>query len=256
MEKNMQKNLSRYTHIYIKLNFARHQKPIQHCKSTLTSILKRQRKKNRSILSVCVLSRFSHFWLFVTPWTVACQAPLSMGFSRQESWSGLPCPPPGDILNPGIKPTSLTSPVLADAEPPGKPNSFLVIVVHLPSCLLSYLSANHFKNLGSNLEFLKAHWRKNLFRTQQIAEYISISVHDIILQFSRDTTKARHLVVCLRMCSYWAHAPFLWPLSASGLPMLFFSHSVVSDSTTSWTAACQASLSFTISRSLLKIYAH
>ena len=44
----------------------------------------------------CVLSCFSCFWLFVTPWTVACQAPLSMGFSRQEYWSGLPCPPPGE----------------------------------------------------------------------------------------------------------------------------------------------------------------
>ena len=39
----------------------------------------------------------SHVWLFVTPWTVACQAPLSMGFSRQEYWSRLPCPPPGDL---------------------------------------------------------------------------------------------------------------------------------------------------------------
>ena len=43
----------------------------------------------------CVLSRFSHVRLFVTPWTVARQAPLSMGFSRQEYWSGLPCPSPG-----------------------------------------------------------------------------------------------------------------------------------------------------------------
>ena len=42
-----------------------------------------------------------------TPWTVACQAPLSMEFSRQEYWSGLPCPPPGDLPNPGIEPTSL-----------------------------------------------------------------------------------------------------------------------------------------------------
>ena len=50
---------------------------------------------------------------FVTPWTVAHQAPLSMGFSRQEYWSGLPCPPPGDLPNPGIKPTSLMSPALA-----------------------------------------------------------------------------------------------------------------------------------------------
>ena len=49
-------------------------------------------------------------WLSVTPWTVACQAPLSMRFSRQESWSGLPRPPPGDLPNPGIKPTSLMTP--------------------------------------------------------------------------------------------------------------------------------------------------
>ena len=51
-------------------------------------------------------SRFSGVWLFATPWTVAHQAPLSMGFSRQECWSGLPCPPPGALPNPGIKPRS------------------------------------------------------------------------------------------------------------------------------------------------------
>ena len=58
--------------------------------------------------------------LFATPWTVARQAPLSMGFSRQEYWSGLPCPPPGDHLHPGIKPRSPT--LQADSspsEPPG-----------------------------------------------------------------------------------------------------------------------------------------
>ena len=49
---------------------------------------------------------------FLTPWTIAHQAPLSMGFSRQEYWSGLPFPPPGDLPNPGIKPTSLMSPLL------------------------------------------------------------------------------------------------------------------------------------------------
>ena len=48
-----------------------------------------------------------------TPWTVACQAPLSMGFSRQEYWSGLPCPSPRDLPNPGIEPASLGSPALA-----------------------------------------------------------------------------------------------------------------------------------------------
>ena len=64
-------------------------------------------------VSACMLSHFSHVWLFVTLWTAACQAPLSMGFSRQEYWSGLPCPPPGYLPNPGIEPTSLMSPALA-----------------------------------------------------------------------------------------------------------------------------------------------
>ena len=60
----------------------------------------------------CVLSRFSCVQLFATLWTVACQAPLFMGFSRQD-WSGLLCPPPGDLPNPGIKPASLISAALA-----------------------------------------------------------------------------------------------------------------------------------------------
>ena len=51
--------------------------------------------------------------LFVTPWTAACQAPLSMGFPRQEYWSGLPFPPPGDLPDPGIEPVTLVSPALA-----------------------------------------------------------------------------------------------------------------------------------------------
>ena len=60
--------------------------------------------------------------LFVTPWTVACQAPLSMESSRQEYWSGLPFPPPGDLPDLGIELTSLVSPALAGRfftiEPP------------------------------------------------------------------------------------------------------------------------------------------
>ena len=57
---------------------------------------------------VCALSCFSHVQLFEIPRIVALQAPLSMVFSRQEYWSGLPCPSPGDLPNPGIKPTSLS----------------------------------------------------------------------------------------------------------------------------------------------------
>ena len=62
----------------------------------------------------CVLSRFSRVWLFAIPWTIVCQAPLSMRFSRQEYWSGLPCPCLGDLLDPGIEPASRASPALAD----------------------------------------------------------------------------------------------------------------------------------------------
>ena len=61
-------------------------------------------------LYVCTLSRV---WLFVTPWTAACQAPLSMGFPRQEYWSGLPFPSPGDLPDPGIESVTLVSPALA-----------------------------------------------------------------------------------------------------------------------------------------------
>ena len=60
-------------------------------------------------MCVCVLGHFSCVQLFVTPWTIACQAPLSMGFSRQEYWSGLPFPPPRDLPHPGIEPESHVS---------------------------------------------------------------------------------------------------------------------------------------------------
>ena len=63
---------------------------------------------------VCaVFGNFSHVRLFATLWARVCQAPLSVGFSRQEYWNGFPCLPPGNLPDPGIKPTSLTSPALA-----------------------------------------------------------------------------------------------------------------------------------------------
>ena len=73
-------------------------------------------------MHVFVLSECSHVGLFATPRTVACQASLAMGFSRQEYRSGLPFPSPGDLPDPGIEPTSPA--FQADAltsEPPGKP---------------------------------------------------------------------------------------------------------------------------------------
>ena len=59
--------------------------------------------------NVRTLSRFSHVQLFATLWTVAHQALLSVGLSRQEHWSGLPCPPPGDLPHPGVEPSSHVS---------------------------------------------------------------------------------------------------------------------------------------------------
>ena len=80
-----------------------------------------------------MLSHFSHVWLFATLWTVAHQAPLSMEFSRQEYWRGLPCPPPGDLSDPGIEPMSLMSPALA--------SGFFTTSAtwELPSCWKTYL---------------------------------------------------------------------------------------------------------------------
>ena len=69
-------------------------------------------------MHACMFSHFSHIRLFASLWTVALQAPLSMGFSRQEYWSGLPYPPPRDLPNPGLEPTSLMSPALAGSSLP------------------------------------------------------------------------------------------------------------------------------------------
>ena len=86
-----------------------------------------------------MLSCFSHVRLFVTPWTVARQASLFMGFSRQEYWSGLSCPPSGDLGNPGIKPKAPVSPALVGGffttEPPGKPWAYLGLSFPGPSVL-------------------------------------------------------------------------------------------------------------------------
>ena len=88
--------------------------------------------KSGPLKDKCVLS---HVQLFVTPWTVAYQAPLSMEFSRQEYWNRLPFPPPGNLPDPGIDPVS---PVLAGGfftgknSLPGKPCAILSKLVVYP----------------------------------------------------------------------------------------------------------------------------
>ena len=86
-----------------------HQPKILHCWTKLVVI---QTAGFRLQSIVCVVSRFNCIWLFVTLWTVARQALLFMGFSRQEHWSRLPFSPSGDLPYPGIKPMSLISPAL------------------------------------------------------------------------------------------------------------------------------------------------
>ena len=72
-----------------------------------------------------LLSHFSRVQLFVAPWTVAQQDPLSLEFSRQEYWSGLPFPSPGDLPDPGIEPASPALAGFFTTEPPGKPQQTL-----------------------------------------------------------------------------------------------------------------------------------
>ena len=76
-------------------------------------MLRKQQETMSQDLKEVKKKSLSHVRLFVTPWTVAHQASLSMEFSRQEYWSGLPFPSPGDRPHPGITPISLTSPALA-----------------------------------------------------------------------------------------------------------------------------------------------
>ena len=100
------------------------------------------------VLCCAVLIHFSHVQFFATLWTVACQASLSMGCSRQEYWSGLPRPPPGDVPHPGIEPTAPESPALqADSLSLShwrttclSASCFLNFIEHLSSAVILSLS--------------------------------------------------------------------------------------------------------------------
>ena len=98
------------------------------------------------VLCVCVQS-LSCVLVFVTSWMVTHQAPVSVGFPRQEYWSELPFPSPGDLPNPGIDPTSLASPLaggLFIAEPPGKPKQVLAEGIKLNPHLMKQTDLLHY----------------------------------------------------------------------------------------------------------------
>ena len=84
----------------------------------------------------CMLRCFSHVRLFVTPWAVDRQCPLSVGFSRQEYWSGLPFPPPGDLPDLGMEPTSLRSSALAGEFFTTSATITIIVTLFLPRELL------------------------------------------------------------------------------------------------------------------------
>ena len=114
----------------------------------------------------------SHVQLFANPWVVVCQTLLSMGFSRQEYWSGLPCPPPGNLPIPGIKPRSPALQVnFLPSEPPGKPKNTGVGSL----CLFQGI----FPTQGSNLGL--PHYRQILYHLshQKVPNTIYVSISSV-----------------------------------------------------------------------------
>ena len=124
------------------------------CKSVKYCSIRVHQCVSFPVISVCVLSRFSCVQLFAIPWTVAHQAPPSTGFSRQEYWSVLPFPSPGDLPDPGIELASLLSPALAMGSlppaPPGKP--LLALLLYLP--LSPHLTSDHKHDCVGSFHFL------------------------------------------------------------------------------------------------------
>ena len=105
-------------------------------------------------MCACVLSHFSHALLFVTLWTVACQAPLSMGFSRQEYWSGLPCPPPGDLPDPGIEPAFPVIPALqVDSSPLSHQETPIHRYPHTTFFLKEKKTIENYEQHGETIDF-------------------------------------------------------------------------------------------------------
>ena len=135
-----------------------------------------------------VLSRVR---LFVIPWTVVHQDPLSMEFSRQEYWSGWPLPSPGDLHNPGIEPVSPVSPALAGrfftTEPPGKPLTLLKgiqnnTVTLENSLVVSYKTKHTLNHLNQQLHCL-------VFIQRKCTGYPHKNLHIAVLHIIAQTWK-------------------------------------------------------------------
>ena len=146
------------------------------------------------VLSHLVVSSFLQSF-----WTVACQAPLSMGIFRWEYWSGLPFPLPGDLLNPGIKSRSPASEVnYLPAEPSGKPSSFVSLICLWPSwiylslttslapsvCLMIILNVNHVRY---HLSFNRQEQLRYMYLQKSSSHWFQW-VYNVYLHFQSDIT--------------------------------------------------------------------
>ena len=134
----------------------------------------------------CVLSCFNCVWLFETLWSVACQAPLSLGFSRQEYWSELSCPPPGDLPDPGFDlehPASLAlQESLLTAKPLGKPIKKKRFGLKKKQKTNNLIWTSHFR-AGPHLEHVEYHYFQSMlgsFKKLRLQKPNSLNI--IILQ--------------------------------------------------------------------------
>ena len=140
----------------------------------------------------------------MTPWTVAHQAPLSMGFSRQEYWSGLPCPPPGGLLNPGMEPRSPTLQVdSSPSEPRGKPKNTGVGSLSLLQGILPTQEPNQGLLHCRQICILCSKYT-NTHRPTNPSPNDKINIHILVRALQRNRTPVRgvyvHVCVCVCVC--------------------------------------------------------
>ena len=113
-------------------------------------------KKSDSVMHIRVCALLSRVQLSAPPWTIAHQAPLSMEFSRQEYWNGLPFPSPGDLSNPGIEPASLVPPAMTGRFSTTSPLQFSSVAQLCPTlfdpmdCSMPGLPVHHQAGVYSN----------------------------------------------------------------------------------------------------------
>ena len=122
-----------------------------------------------TFVHACTLSPFSRVWIFETLWTVAHQAPLPMGFSKQGYWSGLLCPPSGDLPDPGTEPASLKSPVLAGS---------LFTASATWDALFTFTNANHSFQFQNAFMYSHFHiWLHNSLSIFKIGRHCDGDIH-------------------------------------------------------------------------------